>query len=155
MSICGLNFSSKFLIQEKIRHIFSLRGISFVWFKWNVCRSALIPRNLPCPVKILVSRLKLFHKSKQTYPSKRDASLKKWSFSLTISSVSVTKPAVSFGFGHIYWRNSQGKTSFLCMDSSEVIRHHLWIRSAKKRSLTVPSSEITFGKNVSTVNFEH
>ena len=30
---------------------------------------------------------------------------KKWSFPLRISSVNVTKPAVSFVFGHIYWRN--------------------------------------------------
>ena len=27
---------------------------------------------------------------------------KKWSFSLNISSLNVTKSAVSFGFGHIY-----------------------------------------------------
>ena len=31
---------------------------------------------------------------------------KKWSFPLKISSVNVTKSAVSWGFGHIYWRNS-------------------------------------------------
>ena len=31
---------------------------------------------------------------------------KKWSFSLWISLVIVTKSAVSCGFGHIYWRNS-------------------------------------------------
>ena len=30
---------------------------------------------------------------------------KKWSFPLTISSVNVTKSAVSRGFGNIYWRN--------------------------------------------------
>ena len=30
---------------------------------------------------------------------------KKWSFSLRISSVNVTKFAVSCGFGHVYWRN--------------------------------------------------
>ena len=30
---------------------------------------------------------------------------KKWSFPLRISSVNVTKSAVSCGFGHIYWRN--------------------------------------------------
>ena len=92
VSICGLNFSSKFLIKEKIHHIFSLRGIFFVWFRWNVCQSAVIPRNLPYPVKILVWSLKLSHKSKQIYTSKRETSLEKWSFPLTISSVSVTKP---------------------------------------------------------------
>ena len=30
---------------------------------------------------------------------------KKWSFPLRISSVNVTKSAVSCGIGHIYWRN--------------------------------------------------
>ena len=30
---------------------------------------------------------------------------KKWSFSLRISSINVTKYAVSCRFGHIYWRN--------------------------------------------------
>ena len=30
---------------------------------------------------------------------------KKWHFPLRISSVNVTKSAVSCGFGHIYWRN--------------------------------------------------
>ena len=30
---------------------------------------------------------------------------KKWSFPLKISSVNVTKYAVTCGFGHIYWRN--------------------------------------------------
>ena len=37
---------------------------------------------------------------------------KKWSFQLRISSVNMTKPAVSSGFGHIYWRNPLWKTSF-------------------------------------------
>ena len=37
---------------------------------------------------------------------------KKWNFPLRISSVNVTKSAVSCGFDHIYWRNSQWKTSF-------------------------------------------
>ena len=30
---------------------------------------------------------------------------KKWSFLLRISSVNVAKSAVSYGFGHIYWKN--------------------------------------------------
>ena len=36
----------------------------------------------------------------------------KWSFPLRISSVNVTKFAVSCGFGHIYWRNPRWKTLF-------------------------------------------
>ena len=38
---------------------------------------------------------------------------KKWSFPLRISSINVTKSAVSCGFGYIYWRNPQWKTSVL------------------------------------------
>ena len=37
---------------------------------------------------------------------------KKWSFPLRISSVNATKSAVCCGFGRIYWRNPQWKTSF-------------------------------------------
>ena len=37
---------------------------------------------------------------------------KKRSFPLRISSVNVTKSAVSCGFGHIYWKNPELKTSF-------------------------------------------
>ena len=37
---------------------------------------------------------------------------KKWSFPLRISTVNVTKSAVSCGFGHIHWRNPSWKTSF-------------------------------------------
>ena len=37
---------------------------------------------------------------------------KKQSFPLRISSVNMTKSAVSRGLGHIYWRNPQWKTSF-------------------------------------------
>ena len=37
---------------------------------------------------------------------------KKWSFPLRISSVNVTKSAVSCRLGHICWKNSSWKTSF-------------------------------------------
>ena len=37
---------------------------------------------------------------------------KKWRFPLRISSVNVTKSSDFCGFGHIYWRNPQWKTSF-------------------------------------------
>ena len=39
---------------------------------------------------------------------KDDSLHKKWNFPLAISSVNVTKSAVSCGFGHIYWRNHCG-----------------------------------------------
>ena len=38
----------------------------------------------------------------------------KWSFPLRISSVNVTKFATNCGFGHIHWRNLNGKLHFLC-----------------------------------------
>ena len=37
---------------------------------------------------------------------------KKWSFPFKISSVSVTKSAENCGFGHIYWKNFNGKPHF-------------------------------------------
>ena len=36
----------------------------------------------------------------------------KWSFPLRISSINVTKSAGNCEFSHIYWRNSERKTSF-------------------------------------------
>ena len=39
---------------------------------------------------------------------------KKWRFILKISSVNVNNFVVSFGFGHIYWKNVNGKLHFLC-----------------------------------------
>ena len=45
-------------------------------------------------------------------PSGELALHEKWSFLLKISSVYVTKFAISCGFGHIYWRNCQWKTLF-------------------------------------------
>ena len=45
---------------------------------------------------------------------------KKWSFLLRISSVNVAKFIGNCGFGHIYWRNPEYKTSF--SSNSTVIR---------------------------------
>ena len=42
---------------EKKHQNVSLRGFSFVCQTWNVYRSAPIPRNLPCPLKFLVTGL--------------------------------------------------------------------------------------------------
>ena len=39
---------------------------------------------------------------------------KKWSFPLRFSSVNVTKSVAICWFGHIYWRNLNGKLHFLC-----------------------------------------
>ena len=45
--------------------------------------------------------------------SQEDSLHKEWTFLLLrISSVNMTKSAVNCGFGHIYWRNPQWKTSF-------------------------------------------
>ena len=40
---------------------------------------------------------------------------KKWSFPLRVSSVNVTKSAVSCGFGHIYWKNPWWKLLFFVL----------------------------------------
>ena len=48
----------------------------------------------------------------QEDPITKDQLHRKWSFPLRISTVNVTKFTVSCGFGHIYWRNPQWKTSF-------------------------------------------
>ena len=44
-------------IQVKKLYIFSPAGSFFLVLQVNVCQSALIPRNLPCPKKFLVTRL--------------------------------------------------------------------------------------------------
>ena len=69
---------------------------------------------------------------------------KKWSFPWSISSVNVTKSAVSCGFGHICWRNSSWKTSSFvqCPVLSNALRSkfaHIW--SAKLQFLC---SELRF-----------
>ena len=48
---------------------------------------------------------------------------KKWSFPLRISSVHVTKSAVSCGFGHIYWKSPQWETSLFvqCIFLSPIV----------------------------------
>ena len=58
---------------------------------------------------------------------------KKWSFPLRISSVNVTKSAVSCGFGHICWRNPSWKISFFCASISinqqlpMIIKKYKWL----------------------------
>ena len=47
----------------------------------------------------------LYKPSKSECDGKVDLLHKKWSFSLSVSSLTVTKSAVSYGSGHIYWRN--------------------------------------------------
>ena len=43
-----------------------------------------------------------------------------------ISSVNMTKSVVCCWFGHIYWRNPQWKTSFLCDVDNLILYFHLW-----------------------------
>ena len=54
----------------------------------------------------------LEHSLKSSRKTLHKTLCKKWSFPLRISSVNMTKFAVSCGFGHIYWTNPQWKTSF-------------------------------------------
>ena len=56
---------------------------------------------------------------------------KKWSFPLRVSSVNVTKSAVSCEFGHVYWKILNGKLHFLCSDKRKIeptrfINSYLW-----------------------------
>ena len=57
---------------------------------------------------------------------------KKWSFPLRISSINVTESAVSCEFSHIYWRNSEQKTSIFlsCESSFQLLNNHAsnWCR---------------------------
>ena len=58
--IYGLNFSFKvqFLkVSLRKNRIFFPAGPFFFVLKMIICRSALIPRKLPCPKKFLVTRL--------------------------------------------------------------------------------------------------
>ena len=48
---------------------------------------------------------------------------KKWSFSLRVSSVNVTKSPVSYGFGHIYWKKSFMKNFFFCSVFAVLLQH--------------------------------
>ena len=52
---------------------------------------------------------------------------KKLSFPLRISSVNVTISAVSCGFGHIYWRNFQWKTLYICAPVAPFPCSNLWL----------------------------
>ena len=65
--------------------------------------------------------------------ARRHHCTKKWSFPLRISSVNVTKSAVSCGFGHIYWRNMENFI-FLCSASQfhrvlQICSNECWIRA--------------------------
>ena len=50
----------------------------------------------------------------------------KMKFLLIISSVNVSKSAVSCRFGHIYWRNSYGKLHLLCRENSSKGNNLYW-----------------------------
>ena len=55
---------------------------------------------------------KCYHKGHRMKMTAFLVTAKKWSFSLRISSVNVTKSAVFCGIIHIYWRSPQWKFSF-------------------------------------------
>ena len=67
VEILKYNFKS---ILEKKDQNFSMRGLCSVCHTWNIYRSAPIPRNLPCPKKFLVARLKLKKQSSGSALSK-------------------------------------------------------------------------------------
>ena len=53
-------------------------------------------------------------RSSHTDVSQKFHYIKKLNFPSRISTVNVTKSAVSFRFGHVYWRNPWRKTWFFC-----------------------------------------
>ena len=64
---------------------------------------------------------------------------KKFSFPLRISSVNVTNSAVSCRFGHICWRNRNGKLHFLCNQNLELCWNTLFFLDVNVLE-TVPRS---------------
>ena len=57
----------------------------------------------------------IFREMPSTYGHFQRVTLyKEWGFPLRISSVNMTKSAISWGFGHNYWRNLKWKNSFFC-----------------------------------------
>ena len=77
--------------------------VVFLWMLWNFYWVIFIES--------------LFHK----IPLLAASTAQKMKISLRISSVNATKSLVSGGFGHIYWRNYQWKTSFFVQCSEEII----------------------------------
>ena len=85
-------FGEKDSVQSISKHSLTAK----LWPYKNLVKIWWLMRFSVCHVTfIYFSNLKLWN-----------ATLRKiWSFPLKISSVNVTKSAVSCGFGHIYWRN--------------------------------------------------
>ena len=77
----------------------------------------------------------------ETYFVSEDDSLhKKWSFSLRIYSVNVTKSAENCGLGYICRRNHEWKTSFFCGVTSLFFMSHQFA-NASTIPYTIPHSE--------------
>ena len=74
---------------RKPQDIQDLANFHILCHSWNNLRKTSIWQKLP---------IALLHK--------------KWSFSLRISSINMTKSTVSCRFGHIYWRKTKWETSF-------------------------------------------
>ena len=98
--ICGAERKLRFLINFNFEH-----GPSFVF-------TSCIPFSTP-PESIITTKFESLFQLPISHHSTKNGS-----FQLKISSVNVTNSAGSYGFGHIYWRNPQWKTSFFlhCID---------------------------------------
>lgn len=87
MCICGLYFhlncSLKSIPEKKHKNV-SLWSLSFVCRTWNICQSAPIPRNFPCPEKFLVAWLdnnnSKANKTFITKPFHPELGLRRWKF---------------------------------------------------------------------------
>ena len=74
-----------------------------IWYRCFLVNFAEFLRTPPDDYQILLKD----EMTETSNSSERCITLhKKWSFLLRISSVNMTKFAVSCGFGHIYWRNA-------------------------------------------------
>ena len=82
----------------------------------------------------------------------QSTALKKWSFPLRISSVNVTKTAVSCGFGHIYWRNPEWKNSFFVQ--WKYCCSLLWVTILLDRN-SIQALHRTFQLNIYIAHFFH
>ena len=83
------NFVSKFFL---VRLDHAQKKNTLVFFLYWCLREMILWFLTSCFYLSVLPRRKPLHK--------------KWNFSLSISSVNVTKSAEKCGFGHIYWRNS-------------------------------------------------
>ena len=102
-------------------------------------------------IKLQVVGMSLFHFKKSYKGIVAKFTLhRKWSFSLRISSVNVTKSTVFSEFGHIYCRNPSWETSFFMQWLSELMNFSFPFKWSKKQRF--PHKKWSFPFRISSVN---